>query len=276
MNLKYYKIDVKSDLENPPFFSTSMIRGAFGLALKKVVCINPAFRCNNCFIKDNCIYYDFYEMQNSFKKFRITSKLGMKHLTFSIYLYEDKTKELPYILAAIKKALKEIGLGKEKRVVNDLNISIGKKEVYKNGDFLPINDIEPFELNLDKYYKNIKIKFITPVSLKYKNEYITKDKIKTHILIINLYKRFLKLKDKPNTNMDFQVEGEIVKNSLKPLDLFRYSNRKRKHMKLSGLIGEIHINNIDKNSYNYLKIGEIIGIGKNGVFGFGDYKIEPI
>jgi len=277
MNLKWYKIDVKStDDYTPPFFAGSMLRGSFGLALKRVVCINPTYKCNGCFSKDNCIYYDFYEVENSFKEYRITSQLGMKNLSFSIYLYEEKTKELPYVLSAVKKSLEEIGVGKQRQQIKVSNISIGSKIVYDGKDFLPINDINPFEFECNDYCKDVELNFSLPLSLKYKNQYVTKDNLTLYILITNLHKRFAELKGLPTKKIDFKIKGEIVQNSLNYLDLFRYSNRKKRHMKFTGLLGKIVIKGLDKRSYQYLKLGEIIGVGKQTVFGLGDYVVQPI
>lgn len=277
MDLKWYKIDVKStDDYTPSFFVGSMLRGAFGLALKRVVCINPIYKCDGCFFKDSCIYYDFYETENSFKEYRITSKLGMKNLSFSIYLYEEKTKELPYVLSAIKKSLEEIGVGKLRQQIKISNISIGLKTIYDGKDFLPMNDINPFEFKCSDYHKDVELNFSLPFSLKYKNRYVTKDNLTLYILITNLHKRFIKLKGLVDKKIDFKIEGKIVQNSLDYLKLFRYSNRKKRHMKFTGLIGKIVIKGLDKRSYQYLKLGEIIGIGKQTVFGLGDYEIKPI
>jgi hypothetical protein len=277
MNLKWYKIDVETSEDyTPPFFAGSMLRGVLGLALKRLVCINPMYQCTGCFSAKNCIYYDFYERENSIKAYRITSKLGMKQLSFSLYLYEDTTEELPFVLSAIKKALEEIGVGREKRQIKVSTISIDSKPVYTGREFLPIRDITPCEFTCNDYHSDIELHFQLPLSLKYKNQYVTKEKLSPYILITNIHKRFAELKGIPAQKIDFQIEGQIIQNSLKYLDLFRYSNRKKRHMKFTGLIGKITIQGLDRRSYEYLKLGEIIGIGKQTVFGLGDYTIKPL
>jgi CRISPR/Cas system endoribonuclease Cas6 (RAMP superfamily) len=47
-------------------------------------------------------------------------------------------------------------------------------------------------------------------------------------------------------------------------------------MNLGGLMGEILINNADKEIYRLLKLGEVIGVGKSTVFGLGKIKVEEI
>ena len=59
-NMKYSSIKVITDIVLPYKFIGSTIRGALGWSLKRVVCINPSFKCEGCFAKDNCLYYDMY------------------------------------------------------------------------------------------------------------------------------------------------------------------------------------------------------------------------
>jgi hypothetical protein len=62
--------------QKPPYFIGSQLRGALGYALKKTVCINPTFDCKDCFCKDDCLFYKFYEQKNTFHKFRFDFELG--------------------------------------------------------------------------------------------------------------------------------------------------------------------------------------------------------
>jgi hypothetical protein len=274
--MKWYKIDVTTTKNyKPPFFCGSMLRGAFGVALKRVVCINPSYSCDGCFAKDSCLYYSFYEQKNSFHKYRITSKLGMENLKFSIYLFEDSTDELPYVLSAIKKALEEIGLGREKEPVKISEISVNEKPIYRGEDFLPINGITPNEFELDEIHSNIKIEFKMPLRIKQNNQF-AKNNISLPHLIINIHNRYRELKELSYKKLGFKVEGEIVKSNLRYLDLYRYSNRQRSKMKLGGIIGDITIKGVDAKSFYYLKLGEVIGAGKQTVFGLGDYEITPL
>ena len=79
--MKYHIIDVfiNSKLK-PPYFTGSMLRGTFGYALKRVTCINPSYRFDGCFAKDNCLYYEFFEKQNSFHPFWFDVNLRNKQI----------------------------------------------------------------------------------------------------------------------------------------------------------------------------------------------------
>jgi CRISPR/Cas system endoribonuclease Cas6 (RAMP superfamily) len=44
-------------------------------------------------------------------------------------------------------------------------------------------------------------------------------------------------------------------------------------MQLGGLLGSLNYKSIDEKSYMMLKLGEILGIGKQTVFGLGEIKV---
>jgi CRISPR/Cas system endoribonuclease Cas6 (RAMP superfamily) len=47
-------------------------------------------------------------------------------------------------------------------------------------------------------------------------------------------------------------------------------------MNLGGLMGEITIEGLNKESYEVLKVGELLGAGKSTVFGLGKIEVEVL
>ena len=45
---------------------------------------------------------------------------------------------------------------------------------------------------------------------------------------------------------------------------------------MDGIVGEIAIMDIDKRSYELLKLGEIIGVGKQTVMGLGEIEVVGV
>ena len=86
--------------------------------------------------------------------------------------------------------------------------------------------------------------------------------------------RYLKLTNQEIKKLFFIPEYEEVYKNLTFKELIRYSNRQKTKMNLGGIIGEIVYRNVDENSYKLLKLGEIIGVGKQVTFGLGDIKVE--
>jgi hypothetical protein len=76
--------------------------------------------------------------------------------------------------------------------------------------------------------------------------------------------------------MQERVEGKIIHQSLKFIEMQRYSNRQKTGMRMGGLKGKMTIEGLDMKSYEYLKIGEILGAGKQTVFGLGSYIVKEL
>ena len=76
--------------------------------------------------------------------------------------------------------------------------------------------------------------------------------------------------------MPFEVKGEITKKDLKYVELTRRSNRQNTTMNFGGLTGSLEIKGVSKECMELLKLGEIIGAGKQTVFGLGKIETEDM
>ncbi len=272
--IKWIKINVMIDTqETPPFFMGSMLRGALGFALKRIVCINPSYKCEGCFTAKECVYYTFYEEQNVFHKFRLDIGIQQKNFDFSLYLFEDAIDSLPYVLSAIKKAVEEEGLGKDRKTMAIKQMSVSNQIVYDGNDFQSLKAITANSLQIDSYCPDVEIVFTMPLRIKENNKF-ARESIALHTLINNIHSRYRQLKGDPPARMNYRVEGNIVNSTLKFVEMQRYSGRQKKGMSMGGLKGTMTIKGLDPKSYEYLKIGEVIGAGKQTVFGLGSYKIK--
>lgn len=274
--LQWLKLDVKTEGDyQPPFFVGSMLRGVIGNALKRVVCINPGYKCEGCFASGECLYFKFYEETNIFHPFRLGITLQPKTLNFSLYLFEDAAKSLPYMLSAIKKAFEELGIGREQVKMRVKSIKIADQMVYDGDNFLPLNDIVPNNLEIDSFSQDVILQFTMPIRIKEQNQF-ARSSFKLPTLINSIHHRYQQLRGEESSRLGYRVHGEIVKSDLKFVEMQRFSNRQKSRMKLGGLKGTIKISGLDKQSYVYLKIGEIIGAGKQTVFGLGSYEIKGV
>ena len=274
--MRYSYIKVKIDTtEKASYFTGSMIRGALGYALKKVTCINPSYRCDGCFAKDSCLYYDFYEKQNSFHNYRFNIELGSNKFDFGLYIFNDNCDDIAYILSAIEMSLTKIGLSKNRYKFNDFTIELNGKIVYENMKFQSIN-ILPSNFTIDSYSTDIKLKLITPIRVKKNNRFL-RDDIDLEDILRSIYQRYQELESGEKIfKLDYIPSYKTTLKALYYKPLLRRSNRQKSQMNMDGIMGEITIINIDKQSYELLKIGEIIGVGKQTVMGLGRIKIETL
>lgn len=272
--MTYTKISIliKPNRE-PLYFIGSQLRGAFGYALKKVTCINPTFKCDGCFAASNCLFYDFYEKKNTYHPYRFDFELGKDYYDFNFYVFNEACSNLPYIISAFHQMLTEIGLGKEKVKYNKFDMYINDVNCLKDAKLdRPKNYIKTFKS--PKGPSEITIKFITPVRMKKNNRFIRDDSMEVEDILYSIYQRERQLNGLDHERKQFVTNIKISKKVMIYKELTRYSNQQNSKMKIGGLLGEMIVKGVDEESYRLLKLGELIGVGKQTVFGLGKIKIE--
>lgn len=261
--------------QKPPYFIGSQLRGAFGYALKKVTCINPSYVCEGCFATANCLYHEFYEEKNSFHKYRFDFELGREFYDFNLYLFDSACSKLPYVVSALHMTLTQIGLGKEKQTYEEFAMFINDIECFADGKLsLPKDFIK--KLQIDSFCPDITLQFATPLRIKKENRFVRGDELELSDIVNSIYQRQMKLLGREHKRFPYSIEGEIVEKELKFVELTRQSNRQKTTMNMGGVMGEMKIKNLNKECYEVLKIGELIGVGKQSVFGLGKIKLERI
>lgn len=259
--------------DRPPYFIGSQIRGGFGHALKKVTCINPSYNCDGCFATSNCLYHEFYEEKNIFHKYRLNFDLGSELYNFDFYLFDSAIPKLPYVVSAFHMLLTQIGLGKEKKTYNNFDMFINDENCFINSKLLlPQNFTKTFQI--DNFCPNIILEFVTQLRIKKDNVYIRNNEIALDDIVNSIYQRQMKLLGREFKKFPYQIRGDIASKDLVFKELSRYSNRQKTDMKLGGIVGTMEIKNLSIETYNILKVGELIGVGKSTVFGLGKIRIK--
>jgi CRISPR-associated endoribonuclease Cas6 len=252
-----------------------MLRGAMGHALKKVTCINPSYKCEGCFVQTSCLYYNFYEQSNNFHKYRFDITLGSGKFDFGLYLFDDACDGLAYVLSALEMTLVEIGLSKENYTFTDIEFFLNAQSIYENASFTSL-DIPVKTLELDNFCPNVKIKLQTPLRIKKHNKFL-RDEVAIEDILRSIYQREQEIfYAKKVFKLDYKPSYASNIKLLKYQELLRKSNRQNKRMNMDGIVGEIAIMGLDKESYRLLKLGEVIGVGKQTVMGLGKIKIEDL
>jgi len=272
--MKYNYIEVKiNTTHKPPYFIGSMIRGSMGYALKKVTCINPSYKCEGCFAQESCLYYNFYEKPNTFHPFRFDVMLDSKGYGFGLYLFNEATKELSYVLSALHMMLTQNGLGKEQYTFENIEILVDATKVYDKEGFKSF-DVEPKVFKLDSYCPNVKLRLLTPLRIKKANK-LLREELELEDMLRSVYQREQELNSREKVyRLPYTPKKETTLKLLQYKQLKRKSNRQKQTLSIDGLIGEMLITGIDEQSYHLLKLGELIGVGKQTVMGLG--KIEVI
>ncbi len=225
MNYSKITIIFKSDIK-PPYFIGSQLRGAFGYALKKVTCINPAFSCDNCFASSNCLYHEFYEAKNEAHKYRFDFELGRDFYEFNFFLFDDACMKLPYVVSAFHMMLTQIGLGKDSKKYEEFDMYVNDESCFTHGVLkLPKNFIKEFQT--PPYHADVKIKFITPLRIKKENCFIRDDSLELKDIVNSIYQRQMQFLGKEHKKFPYEIKGEVIKKELFYKELTRQSNRQK-------------------------------------------------
>jgi len=274
MKYHYIKVQIITD-KIPHYFIGSMIRGAMGYALKKVTCINPSYKCEGCFASSGCLYHKFYEEKNSLHQYRFDIVLGSDKFDFGLYIFSEATQSLAYLLRALQMTLEETGLTKEKYKFNDFKIWVNGQEVFDGKRFKSL-DILPKELKVDSFCPNVKVKLLTPLRIKKNNKFL-RDNVDLEDILRSIFQREAELSRAEKVfKLDYEPSYTTTVKALQYKSLVRNSNRQKQKMNMDGIVGEIAVLGLDKRSYELLKLGEVIGVGKQTVMGLGRIEVEDL
>ncbi|CAA6826695.1 MAG: CRISPR repeat RNA endoribonuclease Cas6 [uncultured Sulfurovum sp.] len=273
MNHHHVSVTINSS-KKPSYFTGSMLRGAMGYALKKVTCINPSYECKGCFAQSSCLYYNFYEQQNNFHNYRFEIELGSEKFNFALYLFNEACESLAYILSALEMTLTQIGLGREKQTFHDFNIKLNGQKIYDGKEFCRFDFIEQNILKIDSFCPNLKIKLRTPLRIKKNNKFL-RDDVDIEDILRSIYQKEQEFNTgKKAFKLVYEPSYTTAVKALRYQSLVRKSNRQKQKLNMDGIVGEIVVMGLDEESHRLLKVGEVIGVGKQTVMGLG--RIEVI
>jgi len=272
-DLTYHHIVVNVKTSDPfPYFGGSMVRGAFGPALKQTVCINPSYECKNCFAATECLFYSFYEKTNHPHNYRFEVELDPKCFEFSLILFNHAATQLPYILSALQRMLTKIGLGSQRKCYEEFTCLCNGIPIYDGGSF----DMSRVELQKFSYTPlegDFTLQFLTPLRMKSQNGFLKTAPTLTQLLY-SIRNRYEELLGNGRIKLGYEPSYHQRYARTSFLDLTRYSSRQESKLGIGGIMGEIGYSEVDEQSAQLLRLGELIGIGKQTVFGLGKINIE--
>ena len=143
-----------------------------------------------------------------------------------------------------------------------------KKEtaMYKSIDFVELQNSTALEA----------LKSTCQNFIKKDGKYVINDSLELESIINSIFQRNLALQNKDFEKLPFKPKYKLISKDIFFNDIKRYSNVQNTSMQLGGVMGEMWISDIDEESFNWLKLGEIIGVGKQTVFGLGKISIGAV
>ena len=291
-----------------PDYAGSMLRGCFGHALKRITCITKQQHCQSCLMFQNCTYPAIFETPPRAHKIQQFANVSNPYLIepppwgsrivqpeelfqFSMVLTGTALEQLSLLILVWQQVF-QYGLGKEKACGELMAVELvkadGTKQLIYPQDsekIQPHDQTYSFKKELkDTKQEEVVIKLQTILRLQKHSKGVGPDKLKARDFLVTLLRRINLINEFHNNIIlinDFQYYNQLaestrlIKSLTQPLkwqNWTRYSNRQQQKMLLGGVIGEFTLEGELEEFMPFLELGEYLHVGKNTVFGLGQYS----
>ena len=289
-------LDLQSDKPVSRFLAATL-RGGFGYTLKRLVCSSKAAECSACLLKSNCIYAFLFETATSpdaprLRKYRTVPRpfafrpqQNGSRVTVELLLVGDAVGMLPFFIFALNE-LGKIGIGKGSIPFNVGQVSTENGEsIYHNDTPETCLPVKPLMLEVAPGQPSIGsliLQFITPTSLR--KDGVTLRMFEPRTFITTLLRRVTNLNAFYGIDREIEIDPQpwiSAMNALTMTDLRifaqlhnRYSTRQKKRIDYPGFTGDVGLEGDTGTLMPLFRAGEILGVGKNTVFGYGVFGVE--
>ncbi len=301
MNLSYQIFSFQLKFNQLVFFDVYpafLFRSLLGKELRRMSCVFSGRECNECGLKDKCVYSCIFETpvskDNDFLKgrnkashpflFFIPTNVSkpVLMLTIELTLLGDVSELFPYFYYALREAGNK-GILRERisYKIEDV-ICEGKSLFSKDGNIK--TDFELKEWKIIKthtaYRYNLKLKFLTPVRLQSERRLVKHPSLENILraawnrarILTALYGQGYEEIERLDWSVYEQVKSISYWKSLS-----RYSARQKRIVKLGGVMGHLEFEGeISDFCISLLKVVELFHIGKNTALGLGKILVEKI
>ncbi len=293
-----------------PSYKGSTLRGGFGNAFRRVVCALKKNDCDECILKEKCVYSYVFEtpppsdtkMMRKYKSaphpFIIEPPPEKRRcytpkdeITFGLTLIGRAIDYLPYFVYTFDE-LGKMGIGKGRgkfamQTVKDVSDKMsGADEIIYDSKSKTLKSFNASALSisfpsLTSNPLHLSLSFLTPARLIY-NGHLTLD-LEFHMLIRQLLRRISLLSyfhcGMDMSDWDFRgiieraKEVTVNKRNLKWYEWERYSARQDTKLNMGGFVGEISFEGDVEPFMPLVNAGEVLHVGKGTGFGLGKYGI---
>ncbi|MCF8081199.1 MAG: CRISPR system precrRNA processing endoribonuclease RAMP protein Cas6 [Desulfobacterales bacterium] len=293
-----------------PAYKGSTFRGAFGWALKSVVCALRRQQCDTCLLRSNCLYPLVFETRMSIAPHPESHVVPPPHpfvieppdseqtrydkgdrFDFNLLLFGPVNDQVPYFIYAFEK-MGGIGTGRGadggrgRFVLN--KVKAGNRILYlgREGKLRNIPARRELTLKAPRPGKpgeqTLPLFFDTP--LRIKSDGRLSRKLPFHILVRAMLRRasgLLAFYGEGEPDIDYRglvkraAEVRIESDNLSWQDWRRYSTRQKQAMMIGGLAGSITYSGDLAEFLPLIEFCSKVHIGKQTAFGLGKFHVEP-
>jgi hypothetical protein len=283
-----------------PDYAGSMLRGAFGTALRAVACMTHERACPPCPLYAVCPYALLFETppprEHPLQKFSSVPSPYIVEppvwgrrvyapgdtLSFHTVLFGRALEKLALVVYAWQRAFsRSVGRGTARLTVVSLVTPEDVVGVYDadKGRLLRHDTALSLPESGDRDFT---LCFTTPLRLQENRRILPPAELTPRVLLTALLRRNSLLAEfhaETAPDYDFQAMAAATMTVEYSLDLqwrhwVRYSNRQRQSMALDGVVGRWRLRNVPECFHEHVHVGQWTHVGKNATFGLGHYHIE--
>ncbi len=203
-------------------------------------------------------------------------------LKFEMVLFPPAVRQFPIVLFALYRALLS-GLGRERipfRLVTVQQDMHGRRREIVRRMRWRYPRLRVVRFRCIPRYARVRVRLVTPLRLKSSGRLRRFDGV--YPFIASLVRRLSRLGiyygDGPVRNyrqiLDAVASISLEQVHVRWVDWTRYSRRQSTHMQLGGWIGEFVLRGDLAPVWPVLRLGSIFHVGKNTVFGLGQYRLQ--
>jgi hypothetical protein len=286
-------------------FTGSAWRGAFGHALKRLVCVTRNERCSECLLFRSCVYPYVFEtpplpgdhlLKNGAAAphpFALTLPFPAPEATgeveLGLTLFGRSNGQLAYLVYAFRQAAEEgirpYGPLKLERVLQEepLGSDQWKNIFVPPGQLIPCPALPPPAAPPPGL---VRVVLETPLRLRQEDRYVTADQFEAGDLLRNVIRRISLLSHfhaGESPAEDFAAltaqthRLRLLEKRLTWRDWTRYSGRQQTKLKMGGLLGSVAADfGAFPDLWRFLWLGQYTHAGKGTSMGLGRYRLEPL
>ncbi len=296
-----------------PGFKGNPLRGGFGYAFKKMVCVTGASSpCATCQLKSQCPYAYLFEtpLPEGAQVLRLNERVPHpfvlrppldahdtydigERFPFGVVLIGHAIQYLPYFVIAFQQLGRQgIGARRGKAALSEVTgvnpLDSSRTQLYSNGvPTSPAREVrvtwaQLAQQTVSRKLERVSVEFLTPTRLKHGEE-LVKAEVEFHVLIRALLRRVSSLAyfhcgRRWETDYRGLIERattvRLLESQTRWLDQERYSTRQKTRMNLGGVVGTAtYAGDALCEFLPLLALGELVHVGKACVFGNGWYRI---
>jgi hypothetical protein len=303
IQLARYRFDFKvTTVIRLPEYAGSMLRGAFGHALRRTACMTKEKDCKACPLYRSCPYPMIFETpapeQHSLQKFsQIPNPYVIEPpawgervymegeiLSFHMVLVGRAVDQLALVTFAWQRAFaREIGHGTAELQDVLLCDQQGEHSIYeRRKNQLATHSTE--QTPPESLPSSLTLHFTTPLRLQNNGRVIMPRNLAARDLLVALVRRvslLLEFHTASTVERDFSqlaalAEQVRYEHDLTWLDWTRYSSRQQQTMQLGGGVGRWTLYDLPAELHEFIHWGQWLHIGKNASFGLGCYHLAPL